>query len=136
MPEHPHVKVAALHGTRPPDDCLWWGADYIMNTLAPEDLVLAVKRTTGGITYATDVETPQRRGGGDGTARIECLRTLPGSGRYTVTARRPGACRKRRWTGRTGSCGTTREGQAWLSPPTAGAAIHHRAGEGVRRAGL
>ena len=24
MPEHPHVKVAALHGTRLPDDCLWW----------------------------------------------------------------------------------------------------------------
>ena len=52
VPEHPHVKVAALHGTRLPDDCLWWGADYIMNTLAPEDLVLAVKRTTGGITFA------------------------------------------------------------------------------------
>ena len=33
--------LAALHGTRLPDDCLWWGADYIMNTLAPEDLVLA-----------------------------------------------------------------------------------------------
>lgn len=55
VPEHPHVKVAALHGTRLPDDCLWWGADYIMNTLAPEDLVLAVKRTTGGITYARSV---------------------------------------------------------------------------------
>ena len=24
-PEHPHVKVAALHGVRLPDDCLWWG---------------------------------------------------------------------------------------------------------------
>lgn len=83
MPEHPHVKVAALHGTRLPDDCLWWGADYIMNTLAPEDLVLAVKRTTGGITYATDVETPQ--GVVVETGRpIECLRTLLSSGRYTV----------------------------------------------------
>lgn len=80
---HPHVKVAALHGTRLPDDCLWWGADYIMNTLAPEDLVLAVKRTTGGITYATDVETPQ--GVVVETGRpIECLRTLLSSGRYTV----------------------------------------------------
>ena len=83
VPEHPHVKVAALHGTRLPDDCLWWGADYIMNTLAPEDLVLAVKRTTGGITYATDVETP--RGVVVETGRpIECLRTLLSSGRYTV----------------------------------------------------
>ena len=82
-PEHPHVKVAALHGVRLPDDCLWWGADYIMNTLAPEDLVLAVKRTTGGITYATDVETPQ--GVVVETGRpIECLRTLLSSGRYTV----------------------------------------------------
>ena len=83
MPEHPHVKVAALHGTRLPDDCLWWGADYIMNTLAPEDLVLALKRTTGGITYATGVETPQ--GVVVETGRpIECLRTLLSSGRYTV----------------------------------------------------
>lgn len=83
VPEHPHVKVAALHGTRLPDDCLWWGADYIMNTLAPEDLVLAVKRTTGGITYATGVETPQ--GVVVETGRpIECLRTLLSSGRYTV----------------------------------------------------
>ena len=83
VPEHPHVKVAALHGTRLPDDCLWWGADYIMNTLAPEDLVLALKRTTGGITYATDVETPQ--GVVVETGRpIECLRTLLSSGRYTV----------------------------------------------------
>ena len=54
-----------------------------MNTLAPEDLVLAVKRTTGGITYATDVETPQ--GVVVETGRpIECLRTLLSSGRYTV----------------------------------------------------
>ena len=83
VPEHPHVKVAALHGTRLPDDCLWWGADYIMNTLAPEDLVLALKRTTGGITYATGVETPQ--GVVVETGRpIECLRTLLSSGRYTV----------------------------------------------------
>ena len=90
VPEHPHVKVAALHGTRLPDDCLWWGADYIMNTLAPEDLVLALKRTTGGITYATDVETPPT----------------------------PGGCRKRRWSGRTGSCGTTRRGRPGWTPPT------------------
>ena len=48
VPEHPHVKVAALHGTRLPDDCLWWGADYIMNTLAPEDLVLAAD---GGLAF-------------------------------------------------------------------------------------
>ena len=82
-PEHPHVEVAALHGTRLPDDCLWWGADYIMNTLAPEDLVLAVKRSTGGITYATGVETP--RGVVVETGRpIECLNTLLQSGRYTV----------------------------------------------------
>ena len=54
-----------------------------MNTLAPEDLVLALKRTTGGITYATDVETPQ--GVVVETGRpIECLRTLLSSGRYTV----------------------------------------------------
>ena len=82
-PEHPHVEVAALHGTRLPDDCLWWGADYIMNTLAPEDLVLAVKRSTGGITYATGVETS--RGVVVETGRpIECLNTLLQSGRYTV----------------------------------------------------
>ena len=82
-PEHPHVKVAALHGTRLPDDCLWWGADYIMNTLAPNDLVLAVKRTTGGITYATSVATPQ--GVVVETGRpLDCLHTLLGSGRYTV----------------------------------------------------
>ena len=82
-PEHPHVKVAALHGVRLPDDCLWWGADYIMNTLAPEDMVLAVKRTTGGITYGTSVETPA--GVGVETGRpIDCLKTLLASGRYTV----------------------------------------------------
>ena len=82
-PEHPHVKVAALHGVRLPDDCLWWGADYIMNTLAPEDMVLAVKRTTGGITYGTSVETPA--GVVVETGRpIDCLKTLLASGRYTV----------------------------------------------------
>ena len=58
-PEFPHVKVQALHGVRLPDDCLWWGADYIMTKLAPEDMVLAVKRTTGGITYATEAQPPQ-----------------------------------------------------------------------------
>ena len=82
-PEHPHVKVTALHGVRLPDDCLWWGADYIMNTLAPEDMVLAVKRTTGGITYGTSVETPS--GVVVETGRpIDCLKTLLASGRYTV----------------------------------------------------
>lgn len=82
-PEHPHVKVTALHGVQLPDDCLWWGADYIMNTLAPEDMVLAVKRTTGGITYGTSVETPS--GVVVETGRpIDCLKTLLASGRYTV----------------------------------------------------
>ena len=82
-PEFPHVKVSALHGVRLPDDCLWWGADYIMNTLAPEDMVLAVKRTTGGITYGTSVETPS--GVVVETGRpIDCLKTLLASGRYTV----------------------------------------------------
>ena len=128
VPEHPHVKVAALHGTRLPDDCLWWGADYIMNTLAPEDLVLALKRTTGGITYATDVETPQ--GVVVETGRpIECLRTLLSSGRYTVghiVCFRDSAY-ARRVPETAGLAGPHRP---------AGAAIHHRAGEGVRRAGL
>lgn len=82
-PEHRHVKVAALHATRLPDDCLWWGADYILNTLAPEDLALAVKRTTGGITYATSAETPP--GVVVETGRpLDCLKTLLGSGRHTV----------------------------------------------------
>ena len=77
------MKVAALHGVRLPDDCLWWGADYIMNTLAPEDMVLAVKRTTGGITYGTSVETPS--GVVVETGRpIDCLKALLASGRYTV----------------------------------------------------
>ena len=143
VPEHPHVKVAALHGTRLPDDCLWWGADYIMNTLAPEDLVLAVKRTTGGITYATDVETPQ--GVVVETGRpIECLRTLLSSGRYTVGAHRvlPGQRlrpeRAGNGAGPGGRAAVVRRGGAGLAGPhrPAGAAIHHRAGEGVRRAGL
>ena len=82
-PESKLTPVTALHAVRLPDDCLWWGADYIMNTLAPEDLVLAVKRTTGGISYATGVGTPQ--GVVVETGRpIECLRTLLSSGRYTV----------------------------------------------------
>lgn len=82
-PEHPHVRVSALHAVRLPDDCLWWGADYIMSSLAPEDMVLAVKRTTGGITYATTVTTPL--GVVVETGRpLECLQTLLGSGRYTV----------------------------------------------------
>ena len=82
-PEFPHVKVAALHGVRLPDDCLWWGADYILNTLAPEDMVLAVKRSTGGITYDTAAQPPQ--GVVVETGRpVECLKTLLAAGRWTV----------------------------------------------------
>lgn len=82
-PEFPHVKVDALHAVRLPDDCLWWGADYIMNTLAPEDMVLAVKRTNGGITYATESQPPN--GVVVETGRpLECLKTLLSSDRYTV----------------------------------------------------
>ena len=82
-PEHPHVKVAALHGVRLPDDCLWWGADYIMTKLAPEDMVLAVKRTTGGITYATAAQPPQ--GVVVETGRpLDCLKTLLAADRWTV----------------------------------------------------
>lgn len=122
VPEHPHVKVAALHGTRLPDDCLWWGADYIMNTLAPEDLVLALKRTTGGITYATDVETPQ--GVVVETGRpIECLRTLLSSGRYTVghiVCFRDSAYARRvpetALVREDGQLWYDAEGQAWLDP--------------------
>lgn len=122
VPEHPHVKVAALHGTRLPDDCLWWGADYIMNTLAPEDLVLALKRTTGGITYATDVETPQ--GVVVETGRpIECLHTLLSSGRYTVghiVCFRDSAYARRvpetALVREDGQLWYDAEGQAWLDP--------------------
>ncbi len=82
-PEFPHVKVSALHGVRLPDDCLWWGADYIMTRLAPEDMVLAVKRTTGGITYATEAQPPQ--GVVVETGRpIDCLKTLLAADRWTV----------------------------------------------------
>lgn len=82
-PEFPHVKVDALHAVRLPDDCLWWGADYIMNTLAPEDMVLAVKRTTGGITYATAAQPPT--GVVVETGRpLDCLKTLLAADRYTV----------------------------------------------------
>ena len=82
-PEFPHAKVSALHGVRLPDDCLWWGADYIMTKLAPEDMVLAVKRTTGGITYATEAQPPQGVVVEMGRT-IDCLKTLLASGRYTV----------------------------------------------------
>ena len=82
-PEFPHVKVSALHGVRLPDDCLWWGADYIMTKLAPEDMVLAVKRTTGGITYATEAQPPQ--GVVVETGRpLDCLKTLLAADRWTV----------------------------------------------------
>lgn len=82
-PEFPHVTVSALHAVRLPDDCLWWGADYIMTRLAPEDMVLAVKRTTGGITYDTAAEPPQ--GVVVETGRpLECLKTLLAADRWTV----------------------------------------------------
>ena len=121
-PEFPHVKVSALHGVRLPDDCLWWGADYIMNTLAPEDMVLAVKRTTGGITYGTSVETPS--GVVVETGRpIDCLKTLLASGRYTVGS---GVCFRDSAYSRAvpetalvredGSLWYDNGGQAWLDP--------------------
>ena len=75
--------MTALHAVRLPDDCLWWGADYIMNTLAPEDMVLAVKRENGGITYDTQVSVPQNvvveRG-----RPLDCLKQLLASDRHTV----------------------------------------------------
>ena len=82
-PESKLTPVTALHAVRLPDDCLWWGADYIMNTLAPEDMVLAVKRENGGITYDTQVSVPQNviveRG-----RPLDCLKQLLTSDRYTV----------------------------------------------------
>ena len=82
-PESKLTPVTVLHAVRLPDDCLWWGADYIMNTLAPEDMVLAVKRENGGITYDTQVSVPQNviveRG-----RPLDCLKQLLASGRYTV----------------------------------------------------
>lgn len=124
-PEHPHVKVAALHGVRLPDDCLWWGANYIMDTLAPEDMVLAVKRTTGGITYGTSVATPA--GVVVETGRpLDCLKTLLGSGRYTVgqivcfqdsaySRAKPDAALVRE----DGALWYDGEGQSWLDPTSA-----------------
>ena len=124
-PEHPHVTVAALHGTRLPDDCLWWGADYILNTLAPEDLVLAVKRSTGGITYATGVETPQ--GVVVETGRpLDCLNTLLQSGRYTVghvvcfqDSAYARALPETALVREDGQLWYDGEGQAWLDPTNA-----------------
>ena len=139
VPEHPHVKVAALHGTRLPDDCLWWGADYIMNTLAPEDLVLAVKRTTGGITYATDVETPR---GVVVAHRMSAYtteqRTVHRGAHRVLPGQRLRPERAGNGAGPGGRAAVVRRGGAGLAGPhrPAGAAIHHRAGEGVRRAGL
>lgn len=82
-PESKLTPVTALHAVRLPDDCLWWGADYIMNTLAPEDMVLAVKRENGGITYDTQVSVPLNvvveRG-----RPLDCLKQLLASDRYTV----------------------------------------------------
>ena len=121
-PEHPHVKVAALHGVRLPDDCLWWGADYIMTKLAPEDMVLAVKRTTGGITYATEAQPPQ--GVVVETGRpLDCLKSLLSADRWTVghiVCFSDSAFARART-----DCALTREdgalwyddqGQAWLDP--------------------
>ena len=121
-PEHPHVKVTALHGVRLPDDCLWWGADYIMTKLAPEDMVLAVKRTTGGITYATEAQPPQ--GVVVETGRpLDCLKSLLSADRWTVghiVCFSDSAFARART-----DCALTREdgalwyddqGQAWLDP--------------------
>ncbi len=124
-PEFPHVKVSALHGVRLPDDCLWWGADYIMTRLAPEDMVLAVKRTTGGITYDTAAQPPQ--GVVVETGRpLECLKTLLASGRWTVGhivcfsdnafARARTDCAL---TTADGSLWYDASGQAWLDPTDA-----------------
>lgn len=121
-PEFPHVKVQALHGVRLPDDCLWWGADYIMTKLAPEDMVLAVKRTTGGITYATEAQPPQ--GVVVETGRpLDCLKSLLSADRWTVghiVCFSDSAFARART-----DCALTREdgalwyddqGQAWLDP--------------------
>lgn len=82
-PESKLTPVTALHAVRLPDDCLWWGADYILEKLAPEDMVLAVKRTTGGITYATEAQPPQ--GVVVETGRpLDCLKTLLAADRWTV----------------------------------------------------
>ena len=82
-PESTLTPVTALHATRLPDDCLWWGADYIMNTLVPEDMVLAVKRENGGITYGTQVSVPQNVIVEQGRP-LDCLKQLLASDRYTV----------------------------------------------------
>ena len=82
-PESTLTPVTALHATRLPDDCLWWGADYIMSTLAPEDMVLAVKRENGGITYGTQVSVPQNVIVEQGRP-LDCLKQLLASDRYTV----------------------------------------------------
>lgn len=116
------MKVQALHGVRLPDDCLWWGADYIMTKLAPEDMVLAVKRTTGGITYATEAQPPQ--GVVVETGRpLDCLKSLLAADRWTVghiVCFSDSAFARART-----DCALTREdgalwyddqGQAWLDP--------------------
>ena len=82
-PESTLTPVTALHATRLPDDCLWWGADYIMSTLASEDMVLAVKRENGGITYGTQVSVPQNVIVEQGRP-LDCLKQLLASDRYTV----------------------------------------------------
>lgn len=122
VPEHPHVQVAALHATRLPDDCLWWDADYILTRLVQEDFVLAVKRTTGGITYGTSVETPA--GVTVETGRtMDCLNALLDSGRHSVAhivCFRDSAYSRARTEAalvqEDGSLWYDAEGQSWLDP--------------------
>ena len=116
VPEHPHVKVAALHGTRLPDDCLWWGADYIMSG-----------HIHGGAVriFGVGILSPERR-----TVHRGAHRVLPGQ---RLRPERAG-----NGAGPGGRAAVVRRGGAGLAGPNrpAGAAIHHRVGEGVRRAGL
>ena len=63
-PESMLTPVTALHATRLPDDCLWWGAN-------------------GGITYGTQVSVPQNVIVEQGRP-LDCLKQLLASDRYTV----------------------------------------------------
>lgn len=82
-PESKLTPVTALHAVRLPDDCLWWGADYILEKLAPEDMVLAVKRENGGITFDAQVSVPQNVIVEQGRP-LDCLQQLLSAGRHTV----------------------------------------------------
>lgn len=121
-PEDPYPEIPSLHATRLPDDCLWWEPEYILTQLAPEDLVLAVKRTTGGITYGTSVETPA--GVTVETGRpIDCLKELLAGDRYVVGElvcfRDSGYSRARQETAllrQDGRLWYDAGGQAWLDP--------------------